>query len=201
MILANGIIYDSAKQNDILDKLETEINAAREAFSLDAETVIAAADKLGKRIAGGEFNDTIRAFLGDTPNEYMKLAADFMNGDNLRFRINHELGENFAAKHTINPPYSLEQADIKLMPLGTLFHIAAGNMDGLPAFSVMEGLLTGNVNILKLPQADNGLTIEIFRILIEIEPKLAPFIYVFDTPSSDISAIKKMADMSDGIAV
>ena len=87
------------------------------------------------------------------------------------------------------------------MPLGTLFHIAAGNVDGLPAYSAAEGLLTGNVNILKLPQADNGLSVNICLKLIEIEPKISDFLYVFDTPSDDVSAMKKMADISDGIIV
>ncbi|MBQ8176533.1 MAG: acyl-CoA reductase [Oscillospiraceae bacterium] len=201
MILADGKLYDSSEQNAVLDVLEAKINGTRANLALDAETVISAADTLGKKIACGEFNDIIAKFLGETPAEYLRLAADFMNGDNLRFRINQELGENFSVQRTITPPYGLKQAAVKLMPLGTLFHIAAGNMDGLPAFSVLEGLLTGNVNILKLPQADNGLTIEIFRKLIEIEPKLAPFIYVFDTPSSDVAAMKKMAEFSDGIIV
>lgn len=39
------------------------------------------------------------------------------------------------------------------MPLGVLFHIAAGNAEALPAYSVAEGLLMGNVNLLKLPAA------------------------------------------------
>lgn len=201
MILANGKLYDSSDQNIVLDRLEAEINDTRAKLILDVDMVISAADTLGKKIADGEFNDIITKFLGDTPDEYLKLASDFMNADNLHFRINQELGKDFSEEQTITPPYGLKQATVKLMPLGTLFHIAAGNMDGLPAFSVLEGLLTGNVNILKLPQADNGLTIEIFRKLIEIEPKLAPFIYVFDTPSSDVSAMKKMAEISDGIIV
>ena len=87
------------------------------------------------------------------------------------------------------------------VPLGTLFHIAAGNVDILPAFSVAEGLLTGNINILKLPQADSGLTVQIAARLAETEPALADYLYVFDTPSTDIAAMKKMADMADGIVV
>ncbi|MBR4096636.1 MAG: acyl-CoA reductase [Oscillospiraceae bacterium] len=201
MILANGKIYESSEQNAVLDRLEAEINYTRASHILDTEMVISAADTLGKKIADGEFNDIISEFLGDTPDEYLKLAADFMNADNLSFRIHQELGKDFSTEHKITPPYGLKQATVKLMPLGTLFHIAAGNMDGLPAFSVLEGLLTGNVNILKLPQADNGLTLKIFRKLIEIEPRLAPFIYVFDTPSSDVAAMKKMAEISDGIIV
>ncbi|NCA92516.1 acyl-CoA reductase, partial [bacterium] len=68
-------------------------------------------------------------------------------------------------------------------------------------YSVAEGLITGNVNILKLPQADNGLSIKIIMKLIEIEPAISDFVYVFDTPSSDLLAIKKMAEIADGIVV
>ena len=115
--------------------------------------------------------------------------------------MRRELGENYNIPERITPRYGIQGATVRRLPLGTLFHIAAGNMDGLPAFSVLEGLLTGNVNILKLPQADNGLTVEILRQLITIEPRLSPFIYVFDTPSTDVDAMQKMADMSDGIIV
>ena len=87
----------------------------------------------------------------------------------------------------------------QLRPLGTLFHIAAGNAQGLPALSVLEGLVTGNVNILKLPRADDGLTLEIFRQLIKAEPALKSYVYIFDTPSSDIQAMQKMAQSADGI--
>lgn len=201
MILANGKIYDSSDQNRLLACLEDEINITRTVLKLNTDAVINAVATLGHRIVDGEFDELITALLPEMPDSYLKLAADFMNADNIRFRLNEELGEGFSMQHEITPPYGISNASVRFMPLGTLFHIAAGNMEGLPAFSVVEGLLTGNVNILKLPQADNGLTIEIFRKLIEIEPSLAPFIYVFDTPSSDISAMKKMAEISDGIAV
>ena len=201
MILANGKIYSPSEQNVILDRLEAEINDTRMRLSLDTEAVIHAADSLGKKMAAGEFDDIIGGFIHDMPHGYIRLAADFLNGENIRFRLNEELGESFSGERQIYPPYGISKAIVKLMPLGTLFHIAAGNMDGLPVLSVMEGLLTGNVNILKLPQADKGLTIEILLRLIELEPSLAPFIYVFDTPSSDISAMRKMAEISDGIAV
>lgn len=199
MILANGQIYPSSEQNRILERLEREINDTRLRQRLDCEMVIAAAGTLGRKIAAGEFREMIAGFLPQVSDAYLRLAADFMKEEHLRFRIREELGENWCRR--IAPPYGIAQVEVRQMPLGTLFHIAAGNMDGLPAFSVMEGLLTGNVNILKLPQADNGLTVEIFRRLIALEPSLAPFIYVFDTPSSDISAMRRMAEISDGIAV
>ena len=201
MILSNGILYETTEQNRLLDGLEQQINATRATLALDSETVIRAVGTLRQRLLDGAFRDRITAFLTDLPAHYMQLAADFMNPDSLRYRLARELGRDFAPQEHITPPYGVQGATVKHLPLGTLFHIAAGNMDGLPAFSVLEGLLTGNVNILKLPQADNGITVEIFRQLIEIEPTLAPFIHVFDTPSSDVAAMKRMAEMSDGIVV
>ena len=74
-------------------------------------------------------------------------------------------------------------------PMGTLLHITAGNMEGLPVFSIVEGLLTGNVNILKLPGNDGGLSMDIILRLIRLEPALADYIYVFDTSSGDLPAM------------
>ena len=201
MILFEGTVYETAEQNRLLDLLETQINQTRATLSLDAETVIRAVEKLRERVLAGEFTERIAALLSDSPTQYLRLAADFMNGDSLRERLQRELGISDQTEERFSPRYGIRQASVRRLPLGTLFHIAAGNMDGLPAFSVLEGLLTGNVNILKLPQADNGLTVEILRQLIAIEPRLTPFIYVFDTPSTDVNAMQKMAAMSDGIVV
>ena len=201
MILFDGAIYESTEQNRLLEMLEERINATRATLSSDPETVIRAVEVLRQRVLAGEFTAQITALLSDSPTQYLRLAADFMNGDSLRKRLHRELGENYNISERITPRYGIQGATVRRLPLGTLFHIAAGNMDGLPAFSVLEGLLTGNINILKLPQADNGLTVEILRQLIAIEPRLSPFIYVFDTPSTDVDAMQKMADMSDGIIV
>lgn len=201
MILSEGKMFHSSKQNDILDRLEERINRTLASESLEVETVIAAADQLGRRIASGEFDDRIKEFSGENFGEYVKTAAILMKRENLEYRVAAELGADFKPWAEITPPYGIGRAEVRYLPMGTLFHIAAGNADGLPAFSVLEGLLTGNVNLLKLPEADNGLSIEIFRQLIDIEPALKNFIYVFDTPSSDIEAMRRMAEMSDGIVV
>lgn len=201
MILFDGNVYESTEQNRLLSILENQINTTRATLSLDAEVVICAVEKLRERVLAGEFTERIAALLSDPPTHYLHLAADFMHGDSLRKRLHRELGTTFTDSAHTEPRYGVKRATVRRLPLGTLFHIAAGNMDGLPAFSVLEGLLTGNVNILKLPQADNGLTVEILNQLIAIEPRLSPFIYVFDTPSTDVDAMQKMAAMSDGIVV
>ena len=90
---------------------------------------------------------------------------------------------------------------VKKIPLGVIFHIAAGNMDFLPAYSLAEGLLTGNINILKLPSADNGLSLKLIMQFIEYEPSLKDYIYVFDTASTDIQGMRKMAGLCNAISV
>lgn len=201
MILYNGKAYSSDMQELLLGKLEKRINRTLAENTLDCGAVISAVDRLANRIASGEFDELIKSFADDKAEEYVKEAVSAMRRESMEFRIKTELGESFAEKRTVRPPYGVSGVEISSRPLGTLFHIAAGNVDGLPALSVLEGLLTGNVNILKLPQSDGGITVEILQRLIELEPTISDYVYVFDTPSSDISAMRKMAAMSDGIVV
>ena len=201
MILANGKQYESAMQSELLAGLEERINAVLAGPPLEPETVIAAIDELGWRVAAGVFDDKIDALQIDGAEQYKEMAVRLLRRDCLEFKLRTELGADFRADYVTEPPAGLRPLRVLARPLGVLLHIAAGNADGLPAFSVAEGLATGNINILKLPQADNGLSLEIFQALLEIEPRLGDWLYVFDTPSSDVGAIKQMADLSDGIVV
>lgn len=201
MILANGEIYPSSQQGRILDGLEERINATRTSERLDAETVIDAIDQLGKRIAAGEFNELIAPFGLEKMANEMKNSVRLLNRDYLERKMETELGRDFFAPHESAAGFGLSGVRTQAVPLGTLFHISAGNVDFLPAYTVAEGLLTGNVNLLKLPQADSGLTVLALQKLMEIQPKLKHFIYVFDTPSSDIAVMKRLAGMADGIVV
>lgn len=201
MILSKGKLYDSKEQDIILKNLENDINITRMEKTLSVHKVINAIDKLGQAIDNGEFENEISQLNIEGIEKYIETAAMTLKRENIEFKVKTELGENFFDIQKTNPPFKQKSLAIRPMPLGTLLHIAAGNIDGLPAFSLAEGLLTGNVNILKLPQADNGLSVKIIMKLIEIEPEISDFIYVFDTTSSDLPAIKRMAEISDGIVV
>lgn len=201
MILANGKQYESSMQSEILAGLEAKLNATLAGPPLETETVVAAIDALGRRVAAGEFDAQIDALQIDGAEQYKEMAVRLLRRDSLEFKLRTELGAEFRPDYVTEPPEGLRPLRVLTRPLGVLLHIAAGNADGLPAFSVAEGLATGNINILKLPQADNGLSLAIFRALLDQEPRLADWLYVFDTPSSDLGAIQKMAALSDGIVV
>lgn len=201
MILANGMVYDSAQQNTVLAALEQRINKTRLKPALQPETVIAAFDTLSHRLEQGEFSEIIQRIGMDYAEQHLSFAVRMLRRESMEYKIKTELGKNYFTPKLSAPPLGFPRIEIHPRPLGTLLHIAAGNMDVLPAYSVAEGLLTGNINILKLPSADNGLTLEILGRLIEIEPLLKDYIYVFDTPSSDLAALRKLAEAADGIAV
>ncbi len=207
MILANGTIYDSSRQQELLCGLEAEINRTRETGRLLPETVIRAVEALVEQLLAGVFEERIEELSRsglpgmETIREQLAQALPLLQREHLEYRLRTELGSEKPFDDRGDSNQGQKRLRICMAPLGTLFHIAAGNMDGLPVYSVLEGLLAGNVNILKLPQADKGLSVEILVKLLEIEPKLAPYIYVFDTPSEDIGAMRQMADMSDGIAI
>lgn len=200
MILAGGKIYETAEQDRILDSLEEKINRTRAEKSLDIGKVTDVLDLMSRRLKNGELSHIVND-LGEDTRSYIDLGARLMSRENIEYKLNRELGSDFFKTVKTSPPDGGSEIYVRPMPLGTVLHIAAGNADVLPAFSVAEGLLTGNINILKLPRADSGITVRIFEELIKAEPSIADYIYIFDTPSEDVAAIKKMADMCDGISV
>ncbi|MBR7148790.1 MAG: acyl-CoA reductase [Firmicutes bacterium] len=218
MIFANGVIYDSKQQNDILDRLESQLNETlSHGTPPTPRVIIDACESLATKALNGLFNEELAGlgFEVGPMAQRIEEAASIMRKESLEAKVLEELGPDYlitdptsasqwspSSRRTLTPPYDHGRTLTKQrVPLGVLFHIAAGNVDGLPAFSVMEGLLAGNINILKLPSADNGLSLRMLEELVKEAPELAPYVYVFDTPSDDLPAILRMAGFADGIVV
>ena len=202
MILYRGKEYDTSCQKQLLAVLEEDINNIRSTRRLDIAKVIDAVDTLSKKLAGGVYADRIAQLGIEGIHTQLQTVIAMTSKENLEYRLLEELGEeNKESLLNHIPIIRNERLQTRILPKGTLFHIAAGNREGLPVYSVIEGLLTGNVNILKLPQADGGLSIEILQELMKIEPSVADFVFVFDTPSSDLEGMQKMAEVSDVVIV
>lgn len=197
MILAGGKLYPSSEQAALLEGLEQKINRTLASETISPREVIDAIDTLGGRIEAGEFDEIIDSLGMNHVTRRIRGSVRLLRKEALTRRVENELGRDFLSGKS-QPSQGIRTVP---MPIGTLFHISAGNMDFLPAYTVAEGLLTGNVNILKLPRADKGLTVLALQKLIHTQPRLKNFIYVFDTPSNDLPALQTMADMADGIVV
>ena len=199
MILYHGEILNNSLQDKIIASLGDELNntLAKGYFPSPFE-VLEAIEVIYQEVINHKYDNIILPLLKqyDIPESMFLHYASLFSPESLKRKIEIELGDY------LNLPSKLDNSTIReRYPLGVLFHIAAGNVDGLPSYSVIEGLLSGNINLLKLPSGDNGLSIMILKRLIDVNPRLKDFIYVFDVPSTEVSSIKKLADLSDAIAV
>lgn len=193
MIFARGCILPDTELPALLERLEEEINTTRADLTLEPETVISAIEGLTRRLDSGELNTLLAQFATPRILAALEEIRPSLSREALEYKLKTELGKLAPAQN--------DEITSVIYPLGTLFHVTAGNVAGLPAFSAVEGLLTGNVNLIKLPREDKGLTLAILSKLVEQEPKLSPFLYAFDIPSSDKKTMQTLADLADGLVV
>lgn len=201
MNLICGKLLDDAAAKKELGRLEEMVLAARSERPPTAEEVIAACDALSKSAKEEEFVPLLIAggMPAERAAEEFRGARELLTRSALEQRLKTELGG--ISEGAFTPIGSPRPVRHSIRPLGTLFHISAGNVDALPVFSVLEGLLTGNVNILKLPSGEGGLSVLLLQKLFEAEPKLASRVIVFDMPSADTAAMERMAACADAIVV
>ncbi|HZJ56680.1 MAG TPA: acyl-CoA reductase [Clostridia bacterium] len=193
MLLIDGRLYENADSQWAIDTVSERIIETLTGEPLDIHRVLSASGRLAGDILSGGLNGVLEGFLDDdimSSYDLVSIASSFKTQE-LQKRLHLELGH---LRKRISKDHNLDIA-----PLGTLLHIAAGNMDILPAFSVLEGLLSGNINILKLPSMDRGLSIYLLKKMIEYEPCLRNYIYVFDTPSQDFATIQSLMDLVNAI--
>ena len=190
MIFAGGKILPDSERSAVLGRLEEDISQTLGGPPLAAETVLDALEALAAELDSGALDGLIARYAPPGAREELDRVRPQISRKTLEDRLRLELGD-------LGGPRPFGRAEVR--PLGVLLHIAPGNMAGLPAFTAVEGLLTGNLNLVKLPHGDKGLTLAVFQKLTELEPKLAPWLYAFDVPSRDTASLKRLAALAGGI--
>ena len=203
MNIVHGMLLDEEQSRERLLNLGDDIAKTLEKAPLDIHLVIEACEALSNSLNEKEHLPImLHLGLGEEEAKEQLSEVKFLLGkEHLLNKLKTELGENYPGEKRYTPLRAEGFVRERICPLGVLLHIAAGNAEGLPFFSVIEGLLAGNINILKLPGADDGVSVRLLMELIRIQPLLSGYIYVFDYPSEDIEAIKKMADPADAVVV
>ena len=199
MILMHGEVIDSNVEQKYLDSLyESCTRTLTTKEHIATECVITACDKLYRAAVQGAYDDIALPLLqmANLSYERFQNLARLFSREELEYKCKTEWGEWYG-----DLPALKNGTLRKRYPLGILFHIAAGNVDGLPAYSVIEGLLAGNINILKLPTGDNGLSVRLLSELIRFEPRLKDYIYVFDVPSAETETLRVFAELADAVVV
>lgn len=217
MILFQGEILPDEDLDKVLEQLWDFCVTSIENREDIAEKVITACGEISRKVRGGEYDTLLQPLLerGTFTRQQMEEAVSFFDEENLRLKYETELGdligtmdgqwsaEVLCSEGVLGKDGIYEKRDRKrrIVPLGILFHIAAGNAEGLPFYSVIEGMLAGNVNILKLPSMDDGLSVLLLHEMVKTQPELADYVCVLDVPSTNLNVMKRLADMSDGIVV
>ena len=203
MNFVNGKIVTEDECGIILENIDDMILKTLENTPLDINLVIDACDTISKDIAKLEAIKNLPG-LGLSPKLveiYLSQVQQMFSGPAIRQRLETELGPDYNRQKTITYTYSKATARQYYAPLGVLFHITAGNMDVLPFISLLEGLICGNINIIKLPKEDMGINVSLLQELINIYPAIKEYAYIFDYSSRDIYAMKKLAQVADAIVV
>jgi hypothetical protein len=199
MILYQGNIVGNIEQKKIISSLREECyQTLAHTTPLKSIDVIHACDTLAQKVKNKQFDHLILPLLEefDIPYDYFLQHLPLFEKKALLSKLEIELGTTNGQLEPLDE-HNLRSVE----PLGILFHIAAGNIDALPAYSVIEGLLVGNINILKLPSGDRGVSVALLSELIQIEPKIKEYIYVFDVPSTETETLKDLANIADAIVV
>ena len=203
MNFVNGKVLNDEECESIIENIEGMVAATLKKPPLDVNTVIGACDRMVKNIDNLEAVEMLLA-LGTNPllaEIYKAQIGQMLSAEAIRKRMRIELGDGFDKPRDLVYMHSKATAAQTIAPLGVLFHITAGNVDGLPFISLLDGLLTGNINIVKLPKEEGGVTVSLLEELFIIEPALKEYVYIFDYSSKDVHAMKKLASVADAVIV
>lgn len=203
MNLIAGKLVDRQESLEALKRIKETTTRTMQNCSLPPSIVLQACNSLSAAISEEKHLPLLlhSGVREDDARQRLKQARLLLNAAYLEEKMRRELGPDWDKPHSFQPIDRASFVTERAMPIGVLLHIAAGNMEGLPVYTVIEGLLTGNINLLKLPGTDDGLSAELLRMLIEIEPVLSEFIYVFEYASEELHLIRKLVEASDAIVV
>ena len=174
---------------------------------IEIETVLKSCAALAQEIESDSKNLTalkseLKKTLGDDQavREGLQEIALFLRRTSLETKLLRELG-------TIDP-FTPRRYDYHFprfeswAPLGMLVHIAPGNAFAVGVLSVIEGLLSGNVNVLKLSSADSNFPLLFLERLAALDATetLRDFIFAVKISSSETELMQHLMADAAGIA-
>lgn len=190
------------EKNACLDQVDLWINETLAQGIPDLRRTVSALDALGcYLIENEEFLLDELMELGFSRDESLKIKRDalgVLSAEELFKKIKRELGSYPFEMDRISTRESEFEA---WMPVGVLGHVTSSNDAMLPFFSSVEGIITGNINIIKTGKGAHKVAMAMIEKLCEIEESLSPYFYVFPFSSKDEELLKEMFSLCNTIAV
>ena len=190
------------EKNNCLNNVSEWINETLSQGTLNVRRAIKALDELGQYLINNEeFLLPELCELGFSREEAIQIKKDslgVLSADELFTKIKRELG---GLPFEINRLSTREDEFEGWMPAGVLGHVTSSNDAMLPFFSSVEGILTGNINIIKTASTARKVAMTMIEKLCEIDETLAPYFYVFPFSSKDEALLKEMFALCNTVAV
>ncbi|WP_205660431.1 acyl-CoA reductase [Amycolatopsis antarctica] len=190
---------------DALDRYAGEVLAAAPLRPLQ---VVRAGDRLATRLSTSD--DPVRSRLAErlrsqeVPDAEAQSTLDglavALGREKLERKLVRELGGTDPARMA-RFDYDLTVFEA-WAPVGLLAHVAPGNAPAAGALSVLEGLLSGNVNIVKASGGDALFTADLLAALADEDPsgEIARRIMVLRYSSARTDWLERMCGPADAVA-
>lgn len=204
-VLWHGEIRNSSDLPGLLKTLPNQL-AGDLALSLNPAILLEAADRLGTAILACTRPELQQALVetGLSPAEADQTLAtvgQFLQRSNLEQKLRRELGS--ADPFAIRRVSFTDPVFEGWAPLGVLVHLAPANVPTVGPLSVIEGLLSGNINLLKTSRKSGRFPQLLLQALVDADRtgSLAPFIYVLPLSSGEQESLNALFALADGVAI
>lgn len=192
----------SVEKASCLKGIGEQISMTLAAGIPDVRGVIKSLDTLGQyMIAEEAFLLPELMELGFSKEEALQIKQDalpVLAGEELFKKIKRELG---GLPFELSRLSSREEEFEGWMPVGVLGHVTSSNDAMLPFFSSVEGILTGNINVIKPATGAHKIAMAMIEKLCEIDESLCPYFYVFPLSSKDEELLTSMFALCNAVAV
>ncbi len=171
----------------------------------DINSLFNAASGLEKKIKSGKVPELNKSLVnyGQTEveaTETLNIISRFLNIDFLKTKYTRELGST--------EPTVLKRISFKVdifeawAPLGVLLHIVAGNAPTVAPLSMLEGMMSGNINILKNSSKNSNFPQLFLKALVDEDKSktLKKFVYAFQISSKHKELLSLLYSHANGIA-
>ena len=189
-------------KEDCFQGIEEQITADLLSGTPDIRKVIESLDKLGQfLVQNEEFLLQELMELGLSKEEALQVKKEslaVLSAEELFKKVKRELG---GLPFEITRLSTREEEFEGWMPVGVLGHVTSSNDAMLPFFSSVEGILAGNINVIKTASGAHKVAMRMIEKLCEMDESLCPYFYVFPLSSKDEEMLKAMFSLCNTIAV
>lgn len=201
-----GERVDDEAAGKLLDTLPARAEEVLTGPPLNPLVVLSACARLARDLAGGPVRERLAARLrewdlpADEIDRTFRDLADALDREALEQKVVRELGGL--------DPARLARFDLRRpvfeawVPVGLLVHFAPGNAPAAGALSAIEGLLAGNLNVIKTSGDDSSFTAELLAELASHDRTgaIAARLIVLRCPSGRRDWLERMCAPADAVA-